>query len=148
MPAASRVMNGITRASRATLQRSSRTGFHNPAVRMSGPQSQPKLQAILRMKLYGAGYGRSKIPEPWLLSFGVRGRRVKINFEFDRPPGQVGRDVEAVRAVHVVRASQFDPIRSGSDPDGGDGIDAVENKIDALAWPASRGVVAGSSTVA
>ena len=37
------------------VHRSSRAGFQSPAVRRSGPQSQPKLQAILRMKLYGAG---------------------------------------------------------------------------------------------
>src|SRR5215208_3850997 len=40
VPAESTVTTGMTRASRAMLQRSSRTGFHKPAVRMSGPQSQ------------------------------------------------------------------------------------------------------------
>src|SRR5439155_14407172 len=38
---------------RALLQPSNATGFQIPHVTNTGPQSQPKLQAILRMKLNG-----------------------------------------------------------------------------------------------
>jgi hypothetical protein len=57
---------------------------------------------------------------------------MKINLNFHRPAGEVRRDVEAVGAVHVVRASQLDWIRTISKPDCGDGVNAVEDQIDPL----------------
>ena len=42
-------------ASPAVCQASIRTGRHNPAPTIVGPQSQPNEQAILRMKLKGSG---------------------------------------------------------------------------------------------
>ncbi len=61
-PSGSSVASGRTEASRATRQRSSRAGFQMPAVCRSGPQSQPKLQAILRTALNGCGYSRGRAP--------------------------------------------------------------------------------------
>ena len=54
-PSPSIVTSGRTDASRAVRQRSSRTGFQMPAVCRSGPQSQPKVHAILRTMLNGCG---------------------------------------------------------------------------------------------
>ena len=49
----STVATGRTDASRATDHDSSVTGRQMPLVAVSGPQSQPKLHAILRIALYG-----------------------------------------------------------------------------------------------
>ncbi|CAM5722845.1 hypothetical protein SVIOM342S_06001 [Streptomyces violaceorubidus] len=49
------VTSGRTSASRAVDHRSSRTGRQMPAVTRVGPQSQPKLHAILRMYWNGSG---------------------------------------------------------------------------------------------
>ena len=52
---------------RATAHRSSRTGRQIPDVVRAGPQSQPKLQAILRMALNGGsrtGAGHRARREP------------------------------------------------------------------------------------
>ncbi len=48
-----RVTSGRTAASRAVSHRCRVTGRQMPAVTSSGPQSQPKLQAILRTTLKG-----------------------------------------------------------------------------------------------
>ena len=61
-PRASTVTTGRTEASRATRHRSTRTGFHSPAVCRSGPQSQPNEHAIFRTMLYGCGYGDGRAP--------------------------------------------------------------------------------------
>src|SRR5206468_11179261 len=45
--------DGRTEQTRTTLHPSNPTPFHIPHVTSTGPQSQPKLQAILRMKLKG-----------------------------------------------------------------------------------------------
>ena len=55
---------GRTCASRAVRQYRSSTGCQMPAVTRSGPQSQPKLQAILRSAAYGRLYGLGHGP-PW-----------------------------------------------------------------------------------
>ena len=47
--------SGRTDAIRATRHRSTVTGCQRPAVCRSGPQSQPKLQAILRTMFSGWG---------------------------------------------------------------------------------------------
>ncbi len=54
---------GRTVPIRTPAQRSSVTGRHSPDVVSCGPQSHPKLQAILRTKLYGLprGLGRSPV---------------------------------------------------------------------------------------
>ena len=44
---------GCTESSRTPDQLCRETGRQRPTVATSGPQSQPKLQAILRMELYG-----------------------------------------------------------------------------------------------
>lgn len=49
------VTSGRTSDRRAVDHRSSRTGRHRPAVTRVGPQSQPKLHAILRMYWKGSG---------------------------------------------------------------------------------------------
>ena len=49
------VTSGRTDAIRATRQRSTVTGCQRPAVCRSGPQSHPKLHAILRTMFSGCG---------------------------------------------------------------------------------------------
>ncbi len=68
--------------------------------------------------------------------FGVRGGRMKINLQFERSATDVGGNVEAVRAVHVVGASQLDLLQ----PHGPDSVDAVKDKIDTLVRPGSSEV--------
>lgn len=47
---------------RGPVQDSSATGRQMPEVTRVGPQSQPKLQAILRMKAYGSVYAPGRSP--------------------------------------------------------------------------------------
>jgi hypothetical protein len=72
------------------------------------------------------------VPEPLPFGFRVRRSRGQIDLEGDRPLREMGRDIEPVRAVHVGGASQLDLVLAVPQPYGGDGVDALEDKIDSL----------------
>lgn len=61
-PASSRSGSSFTDAMRGPLHVSRATGRQMPEVTSVGPQSQPKLQAILRMKAYGSAYAPGRSP--------------------------------------------------------------------------------------
>nr|WP_256076125.1 hypothetical protein [Streptomyces sp. BpilaLS-43] len=61
-PASSRSPSTLTEAMRWPLQDSRATGRQMPEVTRVGPQSQPKLQAALRMKAYGSAYAPGRSP--------------------------------------------------------------------------------------
>ena len=115
-------------ARRAVRQRWMLAGFQRPAVCRSGPQSQPKLQAILRTMFSGAGYAPGRRADAQRLLLGVRERAGEVDGErLGRAVGQ-GADVEPVAAVHVRGAGDLDAAQR----DRRDRVQTLEDEVHAL----------------
>ena len=94
--------------------------FQMPLVATSMPQSQPKLQAILRSSLYGWWFACGR--GPCSMDRAARSapvRRIRRRWCSGRAAGAV--DVETVAAVLVLGAADNHTV----DLDGGDGVEAV-----------------------
>ena len=131
VPSPSTVTSGRTAASRAVAPGCSPTGRQMPAVTRSGPSPSRSCRPSCGSTLYGWGLAWGRAPERGSLPLGVRVRRRRSRRRACcRPRRAASPHVEAVGAVLVRGARR---ARAPLSVDRGDGVQPVEDQVDALA---------------